>query len=774
MIKTTTSNFFFKSLILGGASLLFSQSINAQVSLTTLNAPYTQNFNTLENTGIANTLSITGWAMNENGGGARDNELYSGDNGGSSTGDTYSYGTIATTERALGSLMSGTLSSTFGASFTNNTGDDITSLNISYVGEQWRLGTRNRFDSLRFQYSLNATSISDGLATWTSVNALKFISPDTVAPIGARNGNLTQFQAALSATIGSISIANGSTFFIRWVDINGSGADDGLAIDDFSITPIGIVIPRLNIMDVTLNEGTTGTTAFNFYAYLSLPAGAGGVTFDLTTSDNTAIAPGDYTAQTVTATIPQGANSYTFTILVNGDGVQELDEDFNVTISNVSNAVLEDGVALGTIINDDIIPPSITSQPENLRTCNGSIAMFMSQAFGDPTPTVKWQVSTNGGALWSDIPSQTTDMLMFTASISENGNMYRSIYTNSEGADTSYEATLYVNPAYNLNVSDSVCNNTSYQFPDGTTINNITTTVSHISNLTTILGCDSIINTTINVNPVYNINETASVCEGDNYTFPDGTSAFSITAQLFHTSNLTSMFGCDSIINTTVNVNMIDTTTATPISICSGDSVLFYTDYISTAGMHYYTFTNMFGCDSVIELNLTVNNSPIAAFSTSVNGGTVNITDMSFLANGYIWNFGDGTISNAFSNNPSYTYASNGTYTICLYVSNFNGCSDTSCTSVTIQAISINELISATAISVFPNPAHDKLSVEFATEMNSAKVSMVNMIGQVVLMESSNSKTSKIVFNLASIEAGVYYLLIENGLERTVRKVIVE
>ena len=107
MIKTTTSNFFFKSLILGGVSLLFSQSINAQVSLTTLNAPYTQNFNTLENTGIANTLSITGWAMNENGGGARDNELYSGDNGGSSTRDTYNYGTIATTERALGSLMSG-------------------------------------------------------------------------------------------------------------------------------------------------------------------------------------------------------------------------------------------------------------------------------------------------------------------------------------------------------------------------------------------------------------------------------------------------------------------------------------------------------------------------------------------------------------------------------------------------------------------------------------------------------------------------------------------
>jgi len=44
--------------------------------------------------------------------------------------------------------------------------------------------------------------------------------------------------AAVSATINSLSLGAGAQMFIRWVDFNavgGSGNDDGLAIDDFSV-----------------------------------------------------------------------------------------------------------------------------------------------------------------------------------------------------------------------------------------------------------------------------------------------------------------------------------------------------------------------------------------------------------------------------------------------------------------------------------------------------------------------------------------------------------
>ncbi|MDZ7622859.1 MAG: hypothetical protein U5J96_00200 [Ignavibacteriaceae bacterium] len=70
--------------------------------------------------------------------------------------------------------MSGTLTPTIGASFTNNTGSLITQIPITYTGEQWRAGVTNRgaADRLDFQFSTDATSLSTG--TWTNYDALDF------------------------------------------------------------------------------------------------------------------------------------------------------------------------------------------------------------------------------------------------------------------------------------------------------------------------------------------------------------------------------------------------------------------------------------------------------------------------------------------------------------------------------------------------------------------------------------------------------------------------
>src|SRR6478735_4215439 len=116
------------------------------VSLATSGATVTQDFDTLSNTAgsTTNVLAIPGWFMTESGGGARDNEQYAVDTGGSTTGDTYSYGAASSTERALGELRGGTLIPLFGAAFTNNTGSTIRRLDVAYTGEEWRLGTAGR------------------------------------------------------------------------------------------------------------------------------------------------------------------------------------------------------------------------------------------------------------------------------------------------------------------------------------------------------------------------------------------------------------------------------------------------------------------------------------------------------------------------------------------------------------------------------------------------------------------------------------------------------
>lgn len=146
--------------LLGGLRL--TQTLAAgTISLTTLGSAYTQDFNTLANS-LTSSSVPTGWDFAESGTNA--NTTYTAGTGSGTAGDTYSFGAAGSTERAFGGLQSGSLNPTIGASFTNNTGSTVTSLLISYTGEQWRIGNSStaRDDRLDFQYSLDATSLITG------------------------------------------------------------------------------------------------------------------------------------------------------------------------------------------------------------------------------------------------------------------------------------------------------------------------------------------------------------------------------------------------------------------------------------------------------------------------------------------------------------------------------------------------------------------------------------------------------------------------------------
>src|SRR5262245_55695180 len=106
------------------ASFAFVSSLHrgkaaGSISLTTFNTAYTQDFNTLANTGTSSTVP-NGWDFLESGTNA--NTTYTAGAGTSTTGDTYSFGTGTATDRAFGGLRSGALIPIIGASFTNNIG----------------------------------------------------------------------------------------------------------------------------------------------------------------------------------------------------------------------------------------------------------------------------------------------------------------------------------------------------------------------------------------------------------------------------------------------------------------------------------------------------------------------------------------------------------------------------------------------------------------------------------------------------------------------------
>jgi hypothetical protein len=321
------------------------------ISLTTPALAYTENFDTLANSGTSSTVPA-GWDFAESGSGA--NTTYRAGSGSLSTGDTYSFGSSGSPERAFGGVQSSSLLPTIGASFTNNTGSPITSLLIEYAGEQWRLGATGRADRFDFQLSTDATSLATG--AWTDYDSLDFSSPVTSGTTGALDGNAAANRTAISYTIGGLSIANGATFWIRWTDLNVSGSDDGLAIDDFSLTPNPAGV-YLSINDVAVSEGNSGTTLATFTVSLSAPAEAGGVTFDIATQDNTATtADNDYVARALTGqTIAEGGQVYIFQVTVNGDTRIESNETFFVNVTNVVGAIVSDGQGIGTLTNDETL-----------------------------------------------------------------------------------------------------------------------------------------------------------------------------------------------------------------------------------------------------------------------------------------------------------------------------------------------------------------------------------------------------------------------------------
>jgi hypothetical protein len=208
----------------------------APIPITQFNVPIFENFNTLAN--AAGTTVPLGWTFAESGTGA--NLSYGAGIGSSATGDTYSFGALSSTERALGTLRTGTVISSIGVSFSNLTGATITDLEIGYTGEQWRLGSTGRADRLDFAYSFDATSLTTG--TWSNFDSLDFSTPSTTGATGARDGNLAVHQAILSSTIGGLSISAGSNFWLRWTDFDAANADDGLAIDNFSLEAVQTIV----------------------------------------------------------------------------------------------------------------------------------------------------------------------------------------------------------------------------------------------------------------------------------------------------------------------------------------------------------------------------------------------------------------------------------------------------------------------------------------------------------------------------------------------------
>jgi PKD repeat protein len=112
---------------------------------------------------------------------------------------------------------------------------------------------------------------------------------------------------------------------------------------------------------------------------------------------------------------------------------------YRATFANTAGSVASD---VATLTVDTA--PIVSTDPTDLTVDAGGSASFTAAATGSPTPTVRWQVSTDGGSSWTDVDGVTTTTLTFTASGSDNGRQYRAVFSGSCGTATTTAAMLAV------------------------------------------------------------------------------------------------------------------------------------------------------------------------------------------------------------------------------------------------------------------------------------------------------------------------------------------
>ncbi|HEV8368944.1 MAG TPA: DNA/RNA non-specific endonuclease [Pyrinomonadaceae bacterium] len=232
--------------------------------MSALDSPLTENFDALANSGTGlpwgDNSTIPGWYSNR--------LAYNAGTGSSNTGALYSFGVANTnplTDRALGSVASGGTGTVFQAvKLTNSTGVTITSLDVAYVGEQWRNGGNTTAQNLLFSYQVaNAGGVPNiTTGSWTAFSALNFTSVVNTATAAALDGNNPTNRTAKTATI-TANVAAGQEIWFRWQDSDDGGNDHGLAIDDFSVTPHGTVGDAAPFVASTVPTNTAVNVAAN-------------------------------------------------------------------------------------------------------------------------------------------------------------------------------------------------------------------------------------------------------------------------------------------------------------------------------------------------------------------------------------------------------------------------------------------------------------------------------------------------------------------------------
>ncbi len=243
----------------------------------------------------------------------------------------------------------------------------------------------------------------------------------------------------------------------------------------------------------------------------------------------------------------------------------------------------------------------------------------------------------------------------------------------------------------------------------------------------------------------------------DSYMSPSGN--YKWTTSGTYQDVIHNSVGCDSII--TINLTIQNTRDTIAPTACF--------NYISPSGKYNWrisgtymdTIPNINSCDSIITIQLTVK-----AVDISTGRVSNSLISNAFGAS-YQWVNCDNNYAPILGDtNQIFTPTATGNYAVIVTK---NGCVDTSrCNFVVVVGLIENTFDD---INIYPNPTNGKVTIDLGS--NNLKVNLkVNDINGLLIQEKSNINTKQIALDLSNHSKGVYFITLQNETSIRVVKLV--
>ena len=369
---------------------------------------------------------------------------------------------------------------------------------------------------------------------------------------------------------------------------------------------------------------------------------------------------------------------------------------------------------------------------------------------------------------------------------------------DAAGCDSTVIMTLLVNPSYSNNLSMSICESELPYTWNGVVFS---TAGTQTLNLQSVNGCDSVVTMTLTTLPTYAVTDNQTICESE---LPYIWNGVTFTEAGTQTVTLQSVNGCDSIVTMTLTTLSAYAVTDNQ-TICESELPYTWNGVTFTeAGTQTVTLQSVNGCDSVVTMTLTVNNSVTemvevtACDSYEWNGTSYtesgDYTQTFMAANGcdsvvtlHLIVNESVTVEYYLTINESdlpYTYGDttfepgsveSGDYT--FYLTTEAGCDSIIVLHLTVLTGIDDHSMSAT-VNVYPNPTTDNINLQLSMDNEPSgivEIQVYDIYGKLLEMSEIPHETPMLTtqIDMSRYASGVYFIkLVTNDNVLAVKKVV--